>query len=397
VNPNDRALHDRLFEGGAFGPGLPGGRASGIVQLTGRGVVFESEVGKVELPLGGLKLGLGGANDRLIFLSHPSLPQTTIHTADHTLLDHPIVAGTPALASQRERVRGKKRTTVVLLAAVVVGLVACVVGLFLARSWFVKGAAAAVPVELEIKLGDKLFEQTMVSRRLIKDAALDAQVKQLTEPLVSAIADKRYPLKFHVVEDASLNAFAMPGGNVVLHSGLLLAADSPEEVAGVLAHEIAHVTRRHSIRNILASTGLYLVLSAVIGDASGIVAVIADNSAYLLTRKFSRDFEREADDTGWNYLVEARIDPKGMFTFFQRMEREEKKQMEKFPGGGGVSKALEVIGTHPAMRERIAHLEEKWSKRVTTGEFGEIPLNYAEFKTSVRAKLHHHDAAPSPE
>ena len=143
--------------------------------------------------------------------------------------------------------------------------------------------------------------------------------------LVAGIGDDRYPLKFHIVEDASLNAFAMPGGNVVLHTGLLLAADSPEEVAGVLAHEIAHVTRRHGIRNIVSSAGLYLVMQMLVGDVSGAVAILTDNSALLLDRKFSRDFEREADEAGWDYLIRSDIEPSGMIRFFERVRQEDQK------------------------------------------------------------------------
>jgi predicted Zn-dependent protease len=383
--------HDRLFEGGAFHPQLSGGRASGIIHLTGAHVRFESEAGEVVLPLTGLQIALGGASDRLIFLTHPSLPQTTVHTADHTLLDHPVILGTSELAAQRAKIRAKKRVGSAVLLSLVGALVLVVVALVWSRSWIVKAASAAVPVSFEISAGDKLFEQMMASKKVVKNAEVDAQLKQITEPLLAGISDRRYPFSFHVIEDPTLNAFAMPGGHVVLHSGLLLAADRAEEVAGVLAHEIAHVTGRHSIRNILASAGLYLVLSAVVGDASGLLGVLADNSAFLLDRKFTRDFEREADNVGWDYLVRGGIDPAGMVSFFEKMEREEQKQLEKSPVGG-VAKALEIVGTHPATRERIERLEEKLRARGPAAAREKIPLNYAAFKTTVRASLHSPDS-----
>ncbi len=349
---------------------------------------FESEAGEVVLPLAGLQIALGGASDRLIFLTHPSLPQTTVHTADHALLDHPVILGTPALAAQRAQIRSKKRTTAAVLFSVAGALVLAVVALVMSRAWFVKMAAAAVPVSFEVSAGDKLFEQMMVAKKVVKNPEVDAQLKQITDPLLAGISDKRYPFTFHVIEDPTLNAFAMPGGHVVLHSGLLLAADGAEEIAGVLAHEIAHVTGRHSIRNIIASAGLYLALSAVVGDASGLLGVLADNSAFLLDRKFTRDFEREADQVGWDYLVRAGIDPAGMVSFFEKMEREEKRQLEKLPVGGSVAKALQIVSTHPATRERIARLEEKLRARGPAAVTGKLSLNYAAFKATVRASLH---------
>jgi predicted Zn-dependent protease len=380
--------HDRLFEGGAFHPTLSGGRGSGVIHLSGADVRFESEAGEVVLPLAGLQIALGGASDRLIFLTHPSLPQTTVHTADHALLDHPVILGTPALAAQRAQIRSKKRSTAAMLFSVAGVLVLAVVALVMSRGWFVKMAATAVPVSFEVSAGDKLFEQMMVAKKVVKNAEVDAQLKQITDPLLAGISDKRYPFTFHVIEDPTLNAFAMPGGHVVLHSGLLLAADSAEEIAGVLAHEIAHVTGRHSIRNIIASAGLYLALSAVVGDASGLLGVLADNSAFLLDRKFTRDFEREADQVGWDYLVRAGIDPAGMVSFFEKMEREEKRQLEKLPVVGSVAKALQIASTHPATRERIARLEEKLRARGPAAATGKLSLNYADFKATVRASLH---------
>ena len=139
----------------------------------------------------------------------------------------------------------------------------------------VRAAASSVPVDWEVKAGDKLFEQLMTTKKLVTDKELEAQLKAITDPLVAGIKDNRYPLKFHIIEDPTFNAFAMPGGNVVLHSGLLMAADSPEEIAGVLGHEIAHVTQRHSIRSIISFAGLFLLVQTMLGDVTGIVAGIA--------------------------------------------------------------------------------------------------------------------------
>ncbi len=390
LKADPRALHEGPFEGGAFHPDLPGGRASGLVRLTFEGVRFESDRGGFSLPLGGLKLELGGANDRLVFLSHPSLPQATIHTADHGVLQHPVVVTTPDLAVQRGRARTQQRRTAAVLLGVAGALLLAVVLVVLARSRLVSVAARAVPVDWEIKAGEKIFDQLVAGKRVIADPTLAAQLKTLTDPLVNGIDDRRYPLKFHIVEDASLNAFAVPGGNAVIHTGLLLAADTPEEVAGVLAHEIAHVTRRHSIRNILSSAGLYLVISAVFGDATGLIGVLADNSAHLLDRKFTRDFEREADETGWAYLVRSDIEPRGMITFFQKMQAEEEKLVEKSPVAGAAG-ALAVLSTHPATAERIATLEAKWRQTSKQSGYRTLPLDYAAFKHDLRAQLHSSD------
>lgn len=377
----------KLYEGGAFHPDLENGKASGTLHLSPSAVCFVSDKGNVSLPLDGLSVALGGANDRLIFFTHAGQPQATLHTPDHSILNDPVLASHPKLIPQIAHARKKKRVAWAVLFTIIGIFVAGIAGLVLAKDRIVSAVASAIPTEWEVKLGDKVYEQLIKTRREIKDPALEAQLKQITEPLVAGIKDSRYPLKFHIIEDATLNAFAVPGGNVVVHSGLLLAADRPEEVAGVLGHEIAHVTRRHSFRGLISSLGLYQILQAFIGDASGILAVLANNSAFLIDRKFSRDFEREADSTGWEYLMRANIEPQGMIEFFKKMQIEEKKQLEQLHVDGA-EKALSFLSTHPGTEERLQSLQTKWEKVETKTGFHKFDLNYAEFKDNLRSKLH---------
>lgn len=391
MNLAEQAQSDRRVAGGAFHPDLPSGRATGEVRISNDSVHFESEKGDFDLPAQGMKIELGGASDRLIFFSHPLHPEITIHTADHSVLDHPVLVNNPVFAAQRNKVRTKKRLAWAVLLAVVVGVIGVFIGIFLARDRMVRTAAKAVPVDWEIKAGDKLFEQIAAMKRIVKDPALDAQLKLITDPLVAGIKDNRYPLKFHIIEDPTLNAFAMPGGNVVVHSGLLMAADSPEEIAGVLGHEIAHVTQRHSIRSIISSAGLFMVLQTMLGDVTSVVAVLANNSAFLLDRKFSRDFERESDNQGWDYLLAADIKPEGMITFFKKMQEEEKRLREKMKEATSIdidTSSLTVLSTHPATDERMKNLQAKWHKLAKKSGYRTFDLNYVAFKDSLRAKLH---------
>jgi len=134
-------------------------------------------------------------------------------------------------------------------------------------------------------------------------------------------------------------------------TGLLRAVERPEELAGVLAHEIAHITERHVLRKTIESLGLVLVLQSLFGDTSGILAVASQGSEFLLQQKFSRDFEREADDVGFRYLVTAKIDPKGMVDFFVKLGKEAEK---------AGSTQLGLLATHPPTAERIQRLEANW-------------------------------------
>jgi beta-barrel assembly-enhancing protease len=151
----------------------------------------------------------------------------------------------------------------------------------------------------------------------------------------------------HVLRDATPNAFAIPGGHMALHTGLLEMAKTPEQVAGVIAHEISHVTQRHSLRNMMQSAGLSMVFGVLLGSPD--LASLAGMAEELQALSYSRDMEREADDVGWNYLLKAEINPRGMVEFFELLAKEE--------GVSGNMPAL--LSTHPATAERIANLQER--------------------------------------
>jgi predicted Zn-dependent protease len=223
-------------------------------------------------------------------------------------------------------------------------------------------------VEWESKFGDQVFASFESEGKVLTNSVWDGPVSNITSRLLPIVKDSGYEFKFHIMEDTNVNAFAIPGGHVVILTGLLESADSAEEVAGVLAHEIAHVTRRHSLRNIVKSAGLIITLQALIGDASGLFGLATEASRFLLQQKFSRDFEREADDTGWAYLVEANIDPRGMTKFFEKL-----RDMMSDTGAVAMEGTLALANTHPTSQERIDRLTRKWEETKSKGDLEKLP------------------------
>ena len=148
--------------------------------------------------------------------------------------------------------------------------------------------------------------------------------------------------RFHLADDKLVNAFALPGGDIVVNRGLIAATHDAGELAGVLAHEIQHVALRHSLKGMIRSAGMSLLFSMLIGDlGTTLVGQAAENLAGL---KFSRDAESEADAEGFNLLVARGIDPRGMVRFFATLAGE----------SGATPPAL--LSTHPASAEREAAL-----------------------------------------
>ena len=374
------------FEAGAFHPDYGNRRVSGTLRIEGGMVNFVSDQGFFAFPLDTVQVNLGGASDRLVFFAHENFPKASLFTSDQAILDHPAFAQNPTLTRARDRIRRRKLVsrciTLGILALIVVGIA----GVWLAKDPMVKAVASQVPAEWEQKLGDTAFAQVTLTSKLVTDADVKKQLEQLAAPLLAAVPQNRYKFKLHIIEDASLNAFALPGGNVAFHTGLLLTAETPEEVLGVLAHEISHVTEQHGMRGIVQGLGLYAIVTTFFGDVSGLAAILVNNAPFLLSQKFSRDHEREADEQGFRYLEAAKLNPRGMITFFEKMRREEEKLREKIPGGEALD-ALNFLSTHPATAERTAHLEKLLAKSPRKDGFTAVDLNFKEFQATLRAKL----------
>ena len=197
-------------------------------------------------------------------------------------------------------------------------------------------AVSHIPPEQERKLGEIVFAQQKTKLKLVEGKPLD-MVRELGAKLTK---ESPYKYAFYVADDKVVNAYAMPGGFVVIHSGLLNLASSAEEVAGVLAHEVMHVEKRHSLKGIAKSLGVAATISLVFGDLGGVASLGGD----LIGLKFSRDHETEADREGLKALVGAGIGPQGMATLFRKMAAQEKLD-------------LGFLSTHPGSEERFAAID----------------------------------------
>lgn len=251
----------------------------------------------------------------------------------------PLRDAAPALFSGGSRV---KRSTHRRFGAAILFLVA--LPLLLLATFFLSIDSLAerivehIPPSVERQIGEIVLARTRADGNMIEQGpayeALRTIGKRLARP-----SEK---LEFHLVRNPDINAFAAPGGIVVVYSGLIDKSTSAEELAGVLAHEIAHVELRHSLRQLVKSAGLRVIVATLLGDYGG----LGGWAAQLGELKFSRDAEREADLHGLARLREAHIDPAGMPRFFETLSKSE----------GGRIPAL--FSTHPASAERLDTLQQ---------------------------------------
>jgi predicted Zn-dependent protease len=164
----------------------------------------------------------------------------------------------------------------------------------------------------------------------------------------------KHGFSFHlkVVDAPIVNAYALPGGHMVVYTGLLKAADSPAQVAGVLAHEMSHVTRRHGMQRIAQSLGVIAAIQLVFGDVSGVAAVAVELLREGAINSYSREHEHEADMDGVKTLARAGADPKALAEFFAILQKRE----------GDLPAALSWLGTHPNLSQRIADVKAAAAK-----------------------------------
>lgn len=332
-------------------------REMGSITVDTGAIQFSSPNSSIRLPLEGLSLSRGGANDRLIYLKHPAYPNETLFTAERGLLSALRSLDHPNLMPQ---IRAAERAGHRILFGLLGGcgaLLLILAGLLWAKDPLAGFVAHRIPIEWESKAGD-LIAPTMTTGAVTSPEVTTA-LKRFAAPLVAAVEKSGFSPRFFIVPNKALNAFALPGGTVVIFTAVIERAGSGEEVLGVLAHELAHVTERHTMKNIVTSVGLYAVFSFLIGDAVGGIAAIANAAPLLLSKSYSRDLERQADEVGLSYLLDAGIDPGGMARFFERVLEEENKMSETVSQIPGALEGLRFLSTHPETQERIAALRSR--------------------------------------
>ncbi|HEY7543820.1 MAG TPA: M48 family metalloprotease [Blastocatellia bacterium] len=228
----------------------------------------------------------------------------------------------------------------------------------------------------ELSIGRQLAAEVERKAKLITDPAVTEYVNRVAQNIILR-SDAKIPFTIKIIDSPDINAFALPGGFLYVNTGLIIAADSEAELAGVMAHEIAHVTARHGVEQ--ATKGaLFQYLSIPLLFVGGVPGLIMQNAANILIPlsylKFSRGAEEEADRLGLQYLWASGYDPTEMLNFFEKLKSKEKKK----PG------TLEkIFSTHPTTGKR---LEKARALLVRFPERDEYSISTSEF-ASIRQRV----------
>lgn len=234
-------------------------------------------------------------------------------------------------------------------------------------------------LEKEIGLGKQLAQEVERSSKLVDDPVVTEYVNRVGQNLVRN-SDAKVPFTIKVIDSDEVNAFALPGGFFYVNSGLVLRANEESELAGVMAHEIAHVAARHGTKNAtkgdIAQIASIPAMIFIPYTWAGYAAYQGMNFLIPMTfLKFSRDAEREADFLGLQYMYKAGYDPNSYVTFFERIQADEKRR----PGTIG-----KAFSTHPPTPERIENTQKEIARILPAKQ--EYVVTSSEFD-SVKSRL----------
>jgi hypothetical protein len=233
-------------------------------------------------------------------------------------------------------------------------------------------------LEGEIRMGKQYAQEVEATSKLVRDPVVTEYVNRIGQNLVRN-SDAQVPFTIKVIDSDEVNAFALPGGFFYVNSGLILAADEESELAGVMAHEIAHVAARHATRQMTRAQWANIGTIPLIFVGGGIgyaVRSAAGLGLPLTFLSFSRSFESEADYLGLQYMYKAGYDPNAFVQFFEKLQAREKKK----PGT-----LARAFSTHPQTPDRITKSQDEIAKIlparaqyvVTTSEFADVKTRLA--------------------
>ena len=338
---------------------------SGEMRFGDHAVHFVAEGYVVDLAYADLELEIRGSGASKVTLSNPETSDWSLEVEGHAVLADRALRGRTAIRRQIEDFEDQKDGFKRLL--ITFAFFAGFIGLSALAGVAVEAAmpkmVAMVPISVENEMTE---EQIGLVREIIPEEYAETNALRQLYGLLDRVCPKSkrggYEFELYLIDSPVVNAFAMPGGKIFIFTGVLEEAESTEEIAGVLAHEAAHAMKRHGLRHVIANAGPSLVFDRVLGSEEGFLSAVAACSSFLVQMNFKRSFEREADDTAFDYLVEAGIDPRGLVQFLQKLLRKE-----------GDLSAFNTVLSHPPSAERVEAMKRRWRELKNKPAFEKLP------------------------
>ena len=303
----------------------------------------------LRLPYAEMTIEIDPADPERVLLSAPGLGETRVAVDDRRIAEQLAALAPPQVGERwralQDRGRARRRTGAqARMLALAAAVLAPAAGFWFGYDALVAYAVSKIPVRYESRLSAL---SGSAEGPEVKDPVVNAAVSRVAARLLQTIPNSPYQFQVTVVADPRVNAFALPGGRIVVLSGLVAASESPDELAGVLAHEIQHVLRRHGLNGLIRKLGVQVIFLIALSGRGAAADALKNVAPGLLNLRFSRAQEAEADRGGLELLLASNVPPTGMINFFRRQSKDE----------SGTARALNFASDHPTSQHRLEVLE----------------------------------------
>ncbi len=335
------------FSGGVFHSDLSDGRAGVEIELLQSHLCASTTQGDAfVIPYDECQVEMGGYSGKMLFCRNEDR-SITIFSEDKQFADALSQASAGRLdeqvRAQLSKSKSESRRGAMLGLSLLAGASILLISLYFGIRAGANRVTKSLPVSLDRELGKVAYQSMPKEGTEITDLEVVRPIESIVERLEEQAIIEGMDFDLHVIDSATVNAYCLPGGTMVVYTGLIVAAESPGQLAAVISHEMAHATLRHGLSRISQSLGLSAAVSLLIGDTAGLVAAGEELFRSASINSYSRQQETEADLEGVRMLHAAGIDPNGMPSLFELLKDEH----------GEVPEALVWISTHPDHASRI--------------------------------------------
>jgi Zn-dependent protease with chaperone function len=364
------------ISGGVFHSDLSDGRAGVEIELLQSHLCASTADGEAYvIPYDECQLEFGGYSGKMLFCRN-SDRSITIFSDEKRFPKELAVAAAgrldEQLAVQLAKSKGESRRGTLLGLGLLVGSAVFLVALYFGVRAGANRVTQSLPVSLDKELGKVAYKAMPKEGSEITDKQVVQPIKAIVEQLAEHAKVDGMDFELHVIDSPTVNAYCLPGGTMVVYTGLISAAQSPGQLAAVISHEMAHATLRHGLSRISQTLGLTAAVSLLIGDTAGILAAAEEFFRTASINSYSRQQETDADLEGVRMLHAAGIDPSGMPSLFELLKDEH----------GEIPEALVWISTHPDHASRIEETQ-KMIQSLPDKAYTPIELDWAALQARV--------------